>query len=779
MTRARALAAAHPDAVAVAFLGAVLCAWFWPLLLGDQMGQSHILWQDWPWRGVRPAGLDAVPQSGEGDAAVLYHPMLALAREQIHAGQLPLWDPYVYAGAPLLGDMQSALAYPLTWLGFVLSAEAAWGWIALLKLLTAGAGAHLLARRLGASPGAGAAAGLVYMLSAPLMLWLQWPLATVFSLLPWLLLATQRLYERPGPGRAAALGAVVGLSLLAGHGESALLSSSAAAVYLGVLALADRPGRARTAGAAGWWLAAHALGAGLAGVALLPFLESYRDSITVAVHGDNAGARLPAPSLVNFLMPQFFGDGSPGSGAQIDYLHTAGYAGVAALLLGGVALWRGRRRPELLALAATAVVALMVAYGVPPVSWFMQAVPPYADGNNLRVLYVPALAAAIAAGLGIDSLVRRPLAVRAALAWTGALAALAALLAAGVWIAGELEGDGAGRAEAAAHFALAAAAGAACLVALGRARLGLALAAALVVLALDLGYLRDRNAVLAPDEAHPPTTPALAFLGERSGRIAPIRPDIFQPAVLPGSTSVLYRLHNVSGYELPQSRRWADFSWFVLGERGLTREIILSSPPPAGPSLLGRRIMNVRWYLTAPDAARPHRALRLAYRGPDAAVWRDPGALPAAWVVPAVRRADYGEALAALRSGRLRSRREALVPAGAPLPRAAGGAGRVARVVHESSQRLRVEVPPGAGGWLVIAKAHARQWEASVDGRPAALHPTNFAATGLPLGPGAHTVELRLRRDSLAWGLALSGAALALTVALALAGRRARRSRSA
>ena len=50
------------------------------------------------------------------DGALEYHPVLSAARDQIRDGQLPLWNPYSYAGMPLLGDVQSALMYPLTWL---------------------------------------------------------------------------------------------------------------------------------------------------------------------------------------------------------------------------------------------------------------------------------------------------------------------------------------------------------------------------------------------------------------------------------------------------------------------------------------------------------------------------------------------------------------------------------------------------------------------------------------------------------------------------------------
>ena len=40
-----------------------------------------------------------------------------------HAGHLPLWDPYLWAGQPLFGQAQPGAAYPLNWILFLLPLE--------------------------------------------------------------------------------------------------------------------------------------------------------------------------------------------------------------------------------------------------------------------------------------------------------------------------------------------------------------------------------------------------------------------------------------------------------------------------------------------------------------------------------------------------------------------------------------------------------------------------------------------------------------------------------
>ena len=758
----------HERVAAGLVLLAVLALWFWPLALGEQMGQSHVLWFDHPWLAGRPDDPDLVPRSGEGDAAVVFHPILEVARAQVHAGRLPLWNPYIYAGMPLLGDVQSALLYPLTWLAMVLPVEAAWGPMAVLKLLTAGLGAFVLGRELRLGRAGALVAAVVFMLSAPNVAWLQWPLTTVYSLLPWLFYATHRLHARPERRRAAALAGVVALSLFAGHPETAALSSTAAGVYLVALGLAERRPLGDVARSLARWVGAQALGLALAAVVFVPFLFAYVPSITREVHGDFAKLAMPPEVGLLWLMPSLFGGGKPDyAGPLVTYVTTAGSFGVVALLLAGVAARRAWRAPPALALAVTAGLALLVAFGVPPVSWIMRTVPPFATGNNLRVLHIVALAGALGAGAGFELLARRRISPRAAAAWAGAVLVVALAGLGLATLATRLPASQATELRAIGRLAAMLVLGAACLVALGRVRRGTALALALAAVLVETYPLHDLNAILPADRAYPPKPAAVAFLQrELDGeRMSSIRPGPFPPLVLPPDTSALYGLESVQGYDYPQSKRWADFSWFVLRERGLSRELVLNSPPLRGPSLTALRMLNTRLYLAAPDAPAPP-GFRTVYSARDGRVFEDARALPRAFAVGRVRRLGDAAGLRTLAAGDVDPRREAVVPPDAPAASRGPAGLRPARVQRRDEQSFRVRAP-GGGGWLVVANAYNPLWRAEVDGRPAKLYPTNHATMGLPLRPGARTVEFRLSHVDLLIGAAISAAALVLLAWLA------------
>jgi hypothetical protein len=762
---------------AAGLLLAVLLVWFHPLLGGDQLTQAHALYVNVPWASEAPPGIADAARSGEGDSAVQHEPIAEVARTSVRDGHLPLLNPSVYAGAPLQGDMQSALAFPLQWLMLPLGVSKAWGWIALLRLLIAGLGAYALARRLRAGwPGA-MLAGAAYMLCAPNITWAQWPLGTEFALFPWLLLATDLVRERPGPGPIAGLGAAVGLSVLGGHPETILWSSVFAGLYLLVRMAGERRSLRRPLAA---FVGGHLLGALAGGIALVTFLQAYADSITSEVHDLFSRAHLPLSAGITYLLPEAFGDGKPFyDGPFLTYQLAAGYVGIVILLLAGVLAIRRARDPLTWALGAVAALALMVVFAIPPVSWIVRAVPPFKDGNNLRLLYAIALVFAVAAGLGLDGLIRRPLPVRRLAIGAGAALGTCVLYVLIVWAAGDLSASTSTELRGLAFFAVAFALSVAVLWAAGRVRSGRVVAAALLLAVLELAYLQDWNVFLPPDQATPPQPASIAFLRSRPPpfRLSGLWPALGPPESLPANTAGYYGLESIQGYEFPFSKRWSNLSFYVFGEHGLDRELpTKTSPVPRGAALRALRMANVRYYLAPPTFPVPSPALRRVYLARDAAVFADPEALPRAYVVPRTVPVSDAAALATLRRGALDPRRVALVPPGTAAPPGARYA--AARTRKLDAQRWRVTLPSGGGGWLVFAMSWSPLWEATVDGKAVGTYPTDYALVGLPVRAGARTVEFKYAATAALWGLIASLAGWLAIAALAVLGRVQSRNRT-
>ncbi|MBI3741721.1 MAG: hypothetical protein HY257_08200, partial [Chloroflexi bacterium] len=64
---------------------------------------------------------DAWMPAGGGDLAQFLFPTYKFAAEWWRRGIVPLWNPYLFAGMPFVGDIQSGIFYPLNLLAFFLS----------------------------------------------------------------------------------------------------------------------------------------------------------------------------------------------------------------------------------------------------------------------------------------------------------------------------------------------------------------------------------------------------------------------------------------------------------------------------------------------------------------------------------------------------------------------------------------------------------------------------------------------------------------------------------
>jgi hypothetical protein len=406
-----------------------------------------------------------------------------------------------------------------------------------------------------------------------------------------------------------------------------------------------------------------------------------------------------------------------------------------------------------------ALVAALTAFGVPPVSWFLETVPPWSGGNNQRVFFVVALAGALAAGAGVASLMERRLALRHAALWTGALGVGGLALLGLLELTDHLPASGGVERKALVLFGATLLAGLGLLAALGRVRPRLGLGLALAVAALEMAYLQDWNPVLPDDQAHPVTPGVVAALREQPGtfRVTGFRNSLADPLVLPPNTAALYGLEDAQGYDYPQPRRWADLSWHVLRWRGINRELNYLTPgPPTGAALTALRMLNVRYHLAPPDTEPPDPGFEAVYDEADGMLFRDRRALPRAYVVGAVREASESEAL------RPPGTDPELPPPGTDSSRGASGL-TPARAERVDAGRLRVHVRPGTGaGWLVVANSYSPSWSAEVDGEPVELRPTNHALMGLRLPDGARVVELSADSRSLWAGIGVSVVSLAI-----------------
>ena len=189
------------------------------LLPGRTLSSSDTLLSSVPWQSSKPASVPGLGTNFElADAADVFQPFLQYTHSRLPS--VPLWNPYVMAGRPLLADGQSAVFSLFSVPSYVLPFWKSLAVAAILKLFLAAFGAYLFGRVLGMRFGGALVAGIVFAFGTFFVVWLAWPLSSVYAFIPWTLVLVELVVRRPTRLRVAGLAAVLGLQFLGGHPES-------------------------------------------------------------------------------------------------------------------------------------------------------------------------------------------------------------------------------------------------------------------------------------------------------------------------------------------------------------------------------------------------------------------------------------------------------------------------------------------------------------------------------------------------------------------------------
>jgi hypothetical protein len=358
------------------------------------------------------------------DLALAFLPLRLFAARELREGRLAAWNPYLFEGS-----FQLPALYPPDLLHALWPSPVFVSWLLTLHLPLAALAAYWLARELGASRPGAFQAGAVYALSGFALSCLNlYVFLQALALAPFVV----GLLRRAAVGGRAVAGAAAVLALSL---STMAVELVAQAVLLGAaLGLALAPGRAAVRRLA----LALALGVGLAGLPVALTLGALRETARGAGFAPEvalANAVHPAvlaqallPSLFGFVQApaeafwggRFFSRGLP-------YFLTL-YLGPVTLALALVGAWALPRRVRLVLLGLGALglwYALGERGGLAP----LVARLPLGAAFRFpaKALWLPSLAVAMASGFAVDRL-------RTGRAWLPLAAAggLAAALAVGI-----------------------------------------------------------------------------------------------------------------------------------------------------------------------------------------------------------------------------------------------------------------------------------------------------------------------------------------------------------
>jgi hypothetical protein len=299
------------------------------------------------------------------DGTIFNTPLRAAAANVTLAGNLPLWNPYIFGGMPLLGSAQGGLLFPLNWFYLAFSPQAATNLMVVASYALAGLGAYLYARRAGAVVAGAVVTSLAWQWGGFLVGQIgHINIVQTGACLPWVLWALDGYGLTGKRSWGVALAVFVALQTFVGHQQTLAYSLLLAAAYAVACGYSFREARARYL----WSLVFLAAGVLLAAVQILPTFELLRNSPRAdATYDFFTSFSLTPGMLRTFLAPYALGGGdgwlfrAPYVGPPY-YGEMAGYVGALGLMLAVcAAVFRRDARTKFW--TAAALVCLLLALG--------------------------------------------------------------------------------------------------------------------------------------------------------------------------------------------------------------------------------------------------------------------------------------------------------------------------------------------------------------------------------------------------------------------------------
>lgn len=347
---------------------------------------------------------------GPDDGMLFNVPLRVAAANLVLSGHLPLWNPYIFSGMPMLGAAQGGLLFPLNWFYLVFSPAVATDLMVISAYMLAASGAYFFARRTGASIAGAIVTSLIWQAGGFLIGQISHiNIVHTAAMLPWVLWALERYVGNRGRASGPLLAALVALQAFAGHQQTLAYSLMLVAAYAIVSALTDLENRKRYLSSF-FFLAAGVL---LAAVQIVPTFELLRNSPRVtATYEFFSSFSMPRSFVTTFVAPYVMGGGdgrlfrAPYIG-QAYYTEYVAYAGVLAIMLALLALLlKPDTRTKFWAIAAVCGLVLAFGRGAP---LYLYRIIYYVPVLNLfrvpaRHLMEVNFAIAVLAGRGLTSL---------------------------------------------------------------------------------------------------------------------------------------------------------------------------------------------------------------------------------------------------------------------------------------------------------------------------------------------------------------------------------------
>jgi len=365
-----------------------------------------------------------------GDPFTEFVPWMLYAKAELLNGRIPLWNPLNGAGAPLIGNYQSAVFSPFTLPFYVFSLKLALLATSLARVFVTGWFTYLFLRRLALGELAALGGALAFAFCGYNALLLSYPHSAVAAFLPAVLWCAEVILQRcelawSAGARPRIATWLVLLCLLlvgqalAGHPETLFFCHLISATWMTsrLLALAwcargQTPGVGARIGLGVRLLLVGLIAAAISAPQLLPFFEYLTHSARLALPAEAIFKLLPREHWARYVFPNLFGLPIDGLafGPKLPWpnyeISNLAYVGGTVTLLALVSMLRARRDVRTVVSSALLIGWALWAHGAPFVGELVALLP----GASLAPCWVSQIvgtfSAAVLAAFELESLLR-------------------------------------------------------------------------------------------------------------------------------------------------------------------------------------------------------------------------------------------------------------------------------------------------------------------------------------------------------------------------------------
>lgn len=549
------------------------------------------------------------------DAVNYIVPVKRLLADSIRQGQFPLWNPFVLGGYPLTYNTQAGAFYPLTALYYFLPLLAVVDLTIILQMILGALFMYAFLRQIKLGEIAAFAGAVVFTFNGLMLIWLEWQV--VHAAIVWLplqLFLVERIRIKSAGNDPATstsillLSILCGLSLalpwLGGHWNWAIYNSLTLAAYLlwriGPSLREQRTwAKRRTLVFAA--LLIFLIGIGLSMVQVLPAFgylsQSHREPLSII--------KMRREGLLNrfvaLLIPNFFGSPVDNNWWGVEnFAETTFYLGMLPLFLTAITVLTRRDRPALFFIG-WGFFGLLLSLGEPAYR-LLHILPVFNGFFPSRAVIVPLFSVAVLSAMGLEFLLTAPPESRRRLRWIAPVTFIMLVVLASVYFYTYRDNvsqtwEYLRRYTIQAALLLTLATVLMWLRLSDRVRAGLFAGLVLAIIIVDLFSFGRRYNTISSASDWFPDNAVTDFLMEESelSRIVTTHNGI----VFPPNSSMVFGIHNISGYEPGIWQRTVDYMNAAEGENVIRASRVVMPQKGLDSNLMD--VVNVKHVVTTHD----------------------------------------------------------------------------------------------------------------------------------------------------------------------------------